>query len=93
MGNSRRFRRMMANATVTEFPGTLGEHLDCGCHTRHIKPVEQEVKCPACGRQTDLYGEQGMPFPTSAEPGTLITMATSCVCPAGEFEVLFEVLH
>lgn len=93
MSNSRRLRRMMANAKVSQHPAAHGEHMDCGCQTRHIKPVESVVKCPACGRRSDLIGEQGMPWPTSAEPGELITLQTACVCPAGEFDVLCEVLH
>lgn len=93
MSNSRRLRRMMQNARVSEFPSELGQHLDCGCHTRHIKPVEKTISCPACGRPSDMLSEEGMPWPTSADPGTLITLETSCTCPAGEYEVLFEVLH
>lgn len=91
MSNNRRLRRMIAKdggrSELTD------EHMGCGCHTRHIAPVETVLKCPACGRINDMVGPDGMPWPTSAEPGELITLAVSCECPAGEFEVLFEVRH
>ena len=92
MSNNRRLRRMIAQNSGRSAEPT-DEHMGCGCHTRHIAPVETVLKCPACGRVTDMVGPDGMPWPTSAEPGELITMAISCECPAGEFEALFEVRH
>jgi hypothetical protein len=54
-----------------------GQHLDCGCTLRLLRPVEERVTCPGCG-QCELVPD--VPMPTGSPLASIKNVNVPCSC-------------
>ncbi len=62
-----------------------GRHLDCGCTTRVLVPVERVATCTGCGAVSPALPD--FPMPTSAPVGSLTSLMWGCAGCGREVEV------
>jgi hypothetical protein len=82
-----------AGFRVEDVPAYPGHDLACGCTTRVVAPVERSPACPSCGAPAMPPDAAGMLMPTSAPPGSLLTLTHWCPSCGGEHDVLVEVVR